>query len=306
MNDDINNNNKLEQLKTDYQKLQPPPQLATNLEILIYKEHVKTKTFYLIKLFSLSAATIMITITILANSHADLAKAMEHIPFIGMISKVVTFRTYENKTPNFTADVDLPQIVPDSHIPSDSHSGMEKINKNIEDYIQNLISEHEADLIASNGIGKKELFTSYKVIENTDKFLSIQIDTSIIMNGSLLMTKLYHLDKIHDQQIELFDLFQKDSDYIATIVQNIREQMITQMEEDETITYYIGSDFDYIEFKNLEDTQNFYINEKKQLVLVFDKYSIAPGSMGIVEFTIPTELIKPFLTPLGRTWLDIT
>lgn len=39
----------------------------------------------------------MIAITVLANATPALANAMEQIPVIGSIAKVVTFRTYEDK-----------------------------------------------------------------------------------------------------------------------------------------------------------------------------------------------------------------
>ena len=33
----------------------------------------------------------------------------------------------------------------------------------------------------------------------------------------------------------------------------------------------------------------FYINEDSNIVISYDKYEVAPGSMGIQEFVIPTE-----------------
>lgn len=44
-----------------------------------------------------AAAAAMIAITVLANATPALANAMEQIPVIGSIAKVVTFRTYEDK-----------------------------------------------------------------------------------------------------------------------------------------------------------------------------------------------------------------
>lgn len=44
-----------------------------------------------------AAAAAMIAITVLVNATPALANAMEQIPVIGSIAKVVTFRTYEDK-----------------------------------------------------------------------------------------------------------------------------------------------------------------------------------------------------------------
>jgi hypothetical protein len=40
---------------------------------------------------------------------------------------------------------------------------------------------------------------------------------------------------------------------------------------------------------------NFYINEDGKLVISFNEYDVAPGFMGVVEFVIPTDLIKDLL-----------
>ena len=65
----------------------------------------------LIKRTGMTAAAAMMAITILANIDPTIANAMEQIPVIGPISKVVTFRTYENNTDNFEANVQIPQEI---------------------------------------------------------------------------------------------------------------------------------------------------------------------------------------------------
>ena len=47
-------------------------------------------------------------------------------------------------------------------------------------------------------------------------------------------------------------------------------------------------------FRSAPD-QNFYINDENQLVIVFDEYEVAPGSMGTPEFVIPTEFLNGML-----------
>ena len=38
-----------------------------------------------------------------------------------------------------------------------------------------------------------------------------------------------------------------------------------------------------------------YINKSGELVICFDKYEVGPGAMGLVEFTIPKDIIKPLM-----------
>ena len=49
------------------------------------------------------------------------------------------------------------------------------------------------------------------------------------------------------------------------------------------------------ELTGIGPDQNFYFNESGELVLVFDDYTVAPGSMGMPEFTIPAEVYETLL-----------
>ncbi|MDE7061582.1 MAG: RsiV family protein, partial [Lachnospiraceae bacterium] len=40
--------------------------------------------------------------------------------------------------------------------------------------------------------------------------------------------------------------------------------------------------------------RNFYLNAENKLVIVFDEYEVAPGSMGMPEFVIPEEVLEEF------------
>ena len=43
---------------------------------------------------------------------------------------------------------------------------------------------------------------------------------------------------------------------------------------------------DEFAFRTIEPDQPFYLNGQGQVVIVFPKYAIAPGYMGIQEFTV--------------------
>jgi hypothetical protein len=42
-------------------------------------------------------------------------------------------------------------------------------------------------------------------------------------------------------------------------------------------------------FEKIKADQNFYLSSNHKLVISFDKYEVAPGYMGIVEFEIPEK-----------------
>jgi hypothetical protein len=50
-----------------------------------------------------------------------------------------------------------------------------------------------------------------------------------------------------------------------------------------------------VDFDSIAKDQSFYINNEGKLVISFDKYEVAPGYMGVVEFIIPSNVIADAL-----------
>lgn len=309
----------LERMKHEYHAYIAPEELMERLEKMATENKKKKSKAKLIwigtKVFGSTVAA-MAAITLLANSNQDIAMTMQKVPALGQIAKVVTFRTYENDTEGFEANVKIPEIET-----TDSKAA-KKVNHQIEDYVDKLIAEHE-DVIRNNKTyedeygemltNKQSLDTQYTVLTDTNRLLSIRLDTTIVMAGSNAFSQIYHIDKQNDKEIILRDLFKEDSDYINLLSNDMKKQMREQMKADENISYFIDSEdmdelidsenMDELNFKKIKENQNFYVNKKKQLVLVFDKYEVAPGYMGQVEFTIDSSVWKDSLSNLGESVL---
>ena len=94
----------------------------------------------------------------------------------------------------------------------------------------------------------------------------------------------------------LEDLFVEGSDYISAISENIKTQMKEQMAADEGVIYFLDNDdMPEFNFQGITEQTNFYFNEKDELVIAFDEYEVAPGSMGAPEFVIPQEVTAALL-----------
>jgi hypothetical protein len=65
--------------------------------------------------------------------------------------------------------------------------------------------------------------------------------------------------------------------------------MQDQMAADENKIYFIKSDEEPSGFDKITDDTNFYINDDGNVVIVFDEYEVAPGYMGVVEFTLTPQ-----------------
>ena len=68
--------------------------------------------------------------------------------------------------------------------------------------------------------------------------------------------------------------------------------------------YWINDEFIGEDPITVSPDHNFYINNKGDLVIVFDKYEVGPGSMGTPEFIIEKEIINDILKPEIRDVLS--
>ncbi|MEG0450770.1 MAG: RsiV family protein, partial [Lysinibacillus sp.] len=48
-------------------------------------------------------------------------------------------------------------------------------------------------------------------------------------------------------------------------------------------------------FTAIDAQHEFYITDSGKLMISFDKYEVAPGYMGVVEFEIPTNILQNIL-----------
>lgn len=227
-----------------------------------------------------TASAAVVALAIVTNVSPTIANAMTNLPVIGAIAKVATLRTYEDKTNHFEAKVDIPEV----------DSAPEAVNRSIEDYANELIAQYEKDLRASQGEGNYSLTSTYKVVTDTDKYLCLRIDTTLVMASGTEYTKVFTIDKTTGNIISLSDLFKDKPEMLTAISDNIKEQMKEQMAADSSVTYFIDSDTPKWDFKELKGDESFYFNEKGELVITFDETEVAPAYMGAVEFTIPQSV----------------
>lgn len=230
-----------------------------------------------------TAAAAMLAITALTNVNPTIANAMEQIPVVGTIAKVVTFRTFENKTNNFEAKVEIPQI--------EAEGNKElAVNKSIEEYADALIKQYEADLKASEGEGNYSLTSSYRVVYDGEKYLSLEIKTDLIMASGTEFVKIFTIDKATGAEVSLKEMLGNSQEKLDEVSKNIIEQMKAQMAADESIVYFVDSEVPEWNFKGLTGDESYYLNGEGQMVISFEEYQVAPGYMGAVEFTIPADI----------------
>lgn len=211
----------------------------------------------------------------LPNLSPTVAAAMAEVPVLGSLVEIVTFRNYTYDDGHSSADVTVPEL--------GGSDAADQVSDQVQAYTDQLIARFQADC-ESIGEGYQGLDVSYAVVTDTDTWFTLRIDATRTMASGDEFSRFYHIDKTTGQVVTLSGLFPADSDYVDVLSAEVRSQMEARMAADESQTFFLE------EFTGIDPEQNFYWNDSGELVLVFDEYTVAPGSMGMVEFPIPAAV----------------
>lgn len=294
----------LEHIKNDYQNIPVPKNLKAQVKSSIAQAkadleqesactNAEKKRFFSLPLrIAAGAVAAVFALTVLVNSNASIAQAMEKIPLLGTIVKIVTFREYTHQENEMEANIKIPKVQVEDKDGNVLEDTTKKLNDDIQSYTDEIIKAYQADVKAAGEEGKEAVDLEYEIVTDNEKLFSLRFLQTVTMASSAQSVKIYHVDKSTGQLITLKDLFSEGADYKTPISENIKEQMRTQMKEDDTKSYWVDSDVPEWNFQEISDTASFYINKEGKLVILFDEYEAAPGYMGIVSFEIPTEVIS--------------
>lgn len=291
---------RLEEMKMEYENIEIPAELKSRVSMGIQQAKEENQQergrqhscpIWIRPCAGVVAA--MIAFVIVVNSNANIAYAMEEIPVLGTIVKVVTFSSYQSKDEDMSADIQTPQIEVEED--SNMKDAAQQVNKTVKEYTDEVIRQYEKDVEATNGQGTENVTTDYEVVTDNDTLFSLRVNTTVALNTSGVTIKIYHIDKKTGKMIALPDLFQENVDYKKILTDEVLKQIKEQMAKDENVTYFVDDDATKWKWQGITDDANFYFNKDGCLTMVFDKYEIAPGYMGVCEFTIPKDITDGIL-----------
>ena len=274
----------MEMWKEEYDQIPVPQEARDRIEAGIMRARLEKKRsdrMKNMKRTGVTAAALVLTFGIAVNASPVVAQAMDGIPVIGSIARVVTIRNYNESTDNgMMADISVPQI-----------GGNVAANAEMDAYAKELIARYEKEVVAQLGQeeGHYALESSYEVVSDNDKYVSIRINTVETMASGAEFVKIFTVDKATGQTVSLKD-YLNSPEKLEAVSQNIKDQMAAQMAEDEGKVYFTEGEVGG--FTGLTGDENFYLNEAGELVIVFGEYEVAPGYMGTVSFTIPKDVTK--------------
>lgn len=322
---DMTEQEQLRQLKEEYENMTIPEAGRERLQAGIDRarmekkraEHARRRSAWTAVA---AAAVVMIA---LPNTNIQIAHAMENIPLLGGFFRLVTVRQYNYGDENHDAEVELAQInygedagegasvgevaaAPkgtaagsvegvgqEAAVANLSEDGVEAVNRDMEATVEELIRQFE-DTLSEEGY--HGLHVSQEVVTDNDRYYTVKLSVLETEASGYEYNQFYTIDKQTGNVVTLEDLFAEGSDYISAISENIKTQMKEQMAADEGVIYFLDNDdMPEFNFQGITEQTNFYFNERGELVIAFDEYEVAPGSMGAPEFVIPQEVTAAIL-----------
>lgn len=291
----MENNKRLNELKNEYVSVPIPQELDATVRNALQegteKRRRRTKAYRIIGILAASFAFFTAGI----NMSPAFAQSLSEVPGMGGLVRVLSFTDYQFEDKNFKADLKVPVIdgLENKSLEATLNAKYLEENKKLyEQFMAEVTDLKEQDSEAHMGID-----TGYAVKTDNERIFSIGRYVLNIAGSSSTVIQYDTIDKQNQVLITLPSLF-KDDQYIPAISDYIQQEMLRQMQEDEGKIYWVRGadlDFQFDPFEQIKENQSFYINPDDKLVISFDKYEVAPGYMGVLEFIIPTEILTDLL-----------
>ena len=288
--------NILKKAKKTYDSIEIPQELDYTVNKAIHKKDLYKKNYVVIltKRATATLATTFALFVVLLNTNESFARAMGDVPIIGSLAEVFTVREYREEN-----DTDLIE----AKIPAIKNTGNEdledRINYEISSKINEVLEEARAraeeykEAVLSTGGTMDDYIPTkinvdYKITYQDDKIISFVITKSESSASAYQEQYFYNIDIQNGKELNLRDVLGED--YKKIVDEEVNKQIRERMEKNEENIYFTAEEGGFSGIEN--KYQDFYIDENKKATVVFQKYEIAPGYMGIQNFEISNDVLE--------------
>lgn len=271
----------------EYKEMRASDDLRERVQKVMKTTSVKKHTG--LKAGICAAACFILVAVSAVNMFPSLAKAANEVPVVRDIVRVVTFGRYENHDDGYDASVTTPKLegLLDKELE-------DKLNKQFKENADTIIKAYEDDVRKLKAEFGDEtvhmgITSDYDVRTDNDNILAIDVWILNTAGSSSTVHSFYNIDKKTGRLLKLSDMFREGADYVTPISEYIKKEMARMNKEEEAM--FFAEDDEFSEpFEKIKPEQNFFINDKGNIVICFDKYEVAAGAQGCPEFEIPNEV----------------
>ncbi len=237
-----------------------------------------------------TAAAFFLTFTAALNINTAFAEEVHQLPVVGAIARILTVSSYKKTVGDEKVSVEVPGV---EFIQNDTQGLSKQINEEIQEICSRYADEsleraqdYKQAFLDTGGTEaewaehKIEIKVWYEIKAQSDDYLSFVVRGTESWTSAYSQEKYYNIDLKSGKLLSLGDVLGED--YINKANDSINSQIEEKSKE-------IGIPFFTPEeggFESISDETKFYMKDNGNPVIVFDKYEIAPGAAGAVEFEI--------------------
>ena len=213
------------------------------------------------------------------------AETVSEIPVLRVFAEIFTAEERYEENSVYAVDVKIPAV-----------EGLEdkvlqdKINSLVQTEIDSVVKETKAQMkedkelwISTGGKEEdymtREILVDYEVYCLTEDYISFSVFKTETSASAYFDYYYYNYDIEAGEKLTLEDILGEDWQAVANA--QISEGIMERSKEKDA-EFFEGEDG----FTGITEEQNFYVNAKGNPVVVFNKYEIAPGYMGMQEFEV--------------------
>lgn len=276
----------LERARARYQAQETPEELSLAVRAAIREGDRLRKHRRVLRRSLATALASCACFVLLVNGSPSFAQAVYEVPVLGSLARIFTVTEYTINDKERVIDVRLPALE------NTGHTDLEQqINQEISTRIQAVIDAAEAraretkEAYVATGGDPDDYMpviidVDYEVKCQNEQYLSFVVTETETRASAYTEFYTYNIDLETGKELSLRDLL--GPNWMETVNAQVAEQIAERAQDPDNI-YWTEEQGG---FQGIEEDQPFYLNADGLPVVVFEKYEIAPGSMGSQEFVI--------------------
>ncbi len=274
-----------------YKSIKIPSKLESCVKEAISNKTKKYYSFRGLKYAMSTVACTFVAFIFFVNVNPSFAQQMYDIPVIGDIAKVFTVKEYHENDDLKLINAKIPAIQNTGNTDLEqriNYEIMTKMNDALKE-AEDRAAEYKDAVIATGGEEKDyvpvNIQVDYEIKYSVDDIISFVIYKSETLASAYTETFFYNIDIETGKNLNLKDLLGEN---YKDIVNEAIYNEIEERSKDSGNSYFTADEGGFAGIT--DEFQDFYINSSGKIVIVFPKYAIAPGYMGVQEFEIDEQI----------------
>lgn len=273
----------MEQCRRAYRDIPTPPELERGVEDAIQAGCRPRLPRRGLKRAAAAAAGLCACFVVLTSP--AVAAAVDGVPVLGPLCRILTGQIYESREETSYVQVKLPRIENTGDSSLEQRVNLEisaALSREVEDSKERAREYYQAYLDTG---GDPDTFqpiqiqVDYQVKSVTDQWASFVITKTESLASAYFQQYYYNLDLETGQSLSLRDVL--GPNWAAQGAAAVKERLAQWAPERRALL------FDDVDIQALlEEKKDFYLREDGTVVAVFDKYEIAAGAAGVLEFPV--------------------